>query len=75
MNFTVSDYLKQLKEAKKEYDKLCKEYKKTKNNSLKEYLREDIEDLRQDIIQIQISMNELKQGKPLHLCDTSQFDY
>ena len=61
----------QLRDAKKTYDKLCKKYKKTRS----EYLLEDIEDLRQDIIELQVLINEMKQGKPLHKCDSSQFVY
>lgn len=68
---TVEDYQTQLRDAKKTYDKLNKQYKKTRS----EYLLEDIEDLRQDIVELQILINEAKQGKPLHLCDTSKFVY
>ena len=38
-------------------------------------LREDVEDFRQDIIELQIVINELKQGKTLYQSDSTQFVY
>jgi hypothetical protein len=38
-------------------------------------LAEDIEDLRQDIIELQILINEIRQGKRLKDCNVDQFVY
>lgn len=75
MNSILTDYQSDLKSTKKQYDKLCKQYKQAKSSYQKEILREDIEDLRQTIIELQIAINEVKQGKPLYQCDPSQFVY
>ena len=71
----LTDYQQDLKQVKKEYDKKCKELKKARSSYQAEILREEVEELRQDIICLQISINEIKQGKPLHECDTTQFVY
>jgi len=38
-------------------------------------IAEDLEDYRQDIIELQIIINEIIQNKPLKDCDTSLFVY
>jgi hypothetical protein len=68
-------YEQKLKEAKKNYDKLCKKLKKAKSSYEIECLREDAEDARQDVIELQILVNEQKQNKKLHECDPAQFVY
>jgi len=70
-SMTIEEYQQQLRQVKKDYEKACKQYKKSKSI----FLREDIEDLRQDMIELQVLINEMKQGKPLHQCDSSQFVY
>jgi len=67
----IETYQKELRQVKKEYDKKCKQYKLHKNP----LIREEIEELRQDIIELQVLINELKQGKPLHQCDPTHFVY
>jgi len=67
MNFTKSlvEYEQDLKTAKKTYDKLCKQYKRCRSSYQAEMLAEDIEDARQDIIELQIIINEIYQSKKL----------
>ena len=67
MNFTKSlvEYEQDLKTAKKTYDKLCKQYKRCRSSYQSEMLAEDIEDARQDIIELQIIINEIYQSKKL----------
>jgi len=72
---TLNEYQQELRQAKKDYDKLCKNLKKEKSSYKIEMLREDVEDMRQDIIELQIIINEMKQGKELHQCDSTQFVY
>lgn len=77
MKFKLSlqEYEKQLKIAKKKYDKLCKQYKRCKSAYQAEMISEDLEDTRQDVIELQIILNEIRQEKKLHECDPSQFVY
>lgn len=72
---SLNEYQLELRQAKKDYDKLNKKLKKEKSAYKIEMLREDVEDLRQDIIELQIIINELKQGKKFHQCDSTQFVY
>jgi prefoldin subunit 5 len=72
---SIYEYEQDLKNAKKSYDKLCKQYKKCKSSYQAEMLAEDIEDLRQDIIELQILINEIRQGKRLKDCNVDQFVY
>ena len=67
MNFTQSlvEYEQDLKTAKKTYDKLCKQYKRCRSSYQAEMLAEDIEDARQDVIELQIIINEIYQSKKL----------
>jgi hypothetical protein len=67
MNFTKSlvEYEQDLKTAKKTYDKLCKQYKRCRSSYQAEMLAEDIEDARQDVIELQIIINEIYQSKKL----------
>jgi hypothetical protein len=67
MNFTKSlvEYEQDLKTAKKTYDKLCKQYKRCTSSYQAEMLAEDIEDARQDVIELQIIINEIYQSKKL----------
>lgn len=71
----LQEYQLELRQSKKDYDNLNKKLKKEKSVYKVEMLREDVEDLRQDIIELQIVINELKQGKKLYQCDSTQFVY
>ena len=72
---SLHEYEQDLKDTKKSYDKLCKQYKRCVSSYQAEMLAEDIEDLRQDIIELQILINEIRQGKKLKDCDVEQFVY
>lgn len=72
---SLHEYEQDLKDTKKSYDKLCKQYKRCRSSYQAETLAEDIEDLRQDIIELQILINEIRQGKKLKDCDVEQFVY
>ena len=66
MNYkTIQEYEKDLKEAKKRYDKLCKQLKKCRSSYQYEVLSEDVEDCRQDVIELQIIITELRNKKKL----------
>jgi F0F1-type ATP synthase membrane subunit b/b' len=77
MKFKLSlqEYEKELKQAKKKYDKLCKQYKKCRSSYQAETIAEDLEDTRQDIVELQIIINEIRQEKKLHECDPTEFVY
>ena len=77
MNFTKSlaEYEQDLKTSKKDYTKLGKQYKNCRSAGEAELIAEDLEDYRQDIIELQIIINEIIQNKPLKDCDTSLFVY
>ena len=77
MNFTKSlaEYEQDLKTSKKAYTKLGKQYQNCRSAHEAELIAEDLEDYRQDIIELQIIINEIIQNKPLKECDTSQFVY
>lgn len=67
MNYpkSIQEYEKDLKEAKKKYDKLCKQLRKCKSSYQYEMLSEDVEDCRQDVIELQIIITELRNKKKL----------
>ena len=77
MNFTKSlaEYEQDLKTSKKDYTKLGKQYQNCRSASEAELIAEDLEDYRQDIIELQIIINEIIQNKPLKDCDSSLFVY
>ena len=77
MNFTKSlaEYEQDLKSIKKTYTKLGKQYQNCRSAYEAELIAEDLEDHRQDIIELQIIINEIIQNKPLKDCDTSKFVY
>ncbi|NDG30032.1 hypothetical protein EB118_08125 [bacterium] len=77
MKFTKSlaEYEQDLKSIKKTYTKLSKQYKNCKSAYEAELIAEDLEDYRQDIIELQIIINEIIQNKPLKNCSTSKLVY
>ena len=66
MNYnSISEYEKNLKVAKKKYDKLTKQIKRCKSDYQYEMMVEDLEDTRQDIIEIQLIIQDLRNQKKL----------
>jgi archaellum component FlaC len=65
MNKTIQEYEKDLKDAKKKYDKLTKQIRRCKSDYQYEMLCEDLEDCRQDINELQIIITELRKQKKL----------
>ena len=57
---TIKDWEQELKQTKKKYDKLCKQLKKCKSSYHYEILREDVEDCRQDVIELQLYIDDLR---------------
>jgi hypothetical protein len=77
MNYpkSLQEYEKELKDVKKSYDKLVKQYKRCKSDYQAEIIAEDLEDTRQDLIQLQMIINEIRQKKKLHEYDSAEFVY
>jgi archaellum component FlaC len=66
MNYkSIQEYEKDLKDVKKKYDKLTKQIRRCKSDYQYEMLCEDLEDCRQDIIELQIIITELRKQKKL----------
>lgn len=66
MNFkSIQEYEKDLKDAKKKYDKLAKQIKRCRSEYQYDILCEDLEDCRQDVIELQIIITELRNKKKL----------
>ena len=66
MNYkSIQEYEKDLKDAKKQYDKLRKQITRCKSDYQYEIMCEDIEDCRQDVIELQILITELRNKKKL----------
>lgn len=66
MNFkSIQEYEKDLKDAKKKYDKLAKQIKRCRSEYQYEIMCEDLEDCRQDVIELQILITELRKQKKL----------
>jgi archaellum component FlaC len=66
MNYkSIQEYEKDLKEVKKKYDKLTKQIRKCRSEYQYEILCEDLEDCRQDVIELQIIIKELRNKKKL----------
>ena len=65
MNKTIQEYEKDLKDSKKKYDKLSKQIRRCRSDYQYDILCEDLEDCRQDIIELQIIINEIYQSKKL----------
>jgi hypothetical protein len=57
---TIKDFEKELKAEKKKYDKLTKQIKKCKGLNQYEMMREDVEDCRQDIIELELVIQDMK---------------
>lgn len=65
MNKSIQEYEKELKEAKKKYDKLTKQVRRCKSEYQYDILCEDLEDCRQDMVELQIIITELRKQKKL----------
>jgi archaellum component FlaC len=62
---SIQEYEKDLKDAKKRYDKIAKKIKQCKSEYQYEILVEDLEDCRQDVLELQIIITELRNKKKL----------
>lgn len=66
MNYkSIQEYEKDLKEAKKKYEKLTKQIRKCRSEYQYEIMCEDLEDCRQDVIELQLIIKDLRQQKKL----------
>ena len=66
MNYkSIQEYEKDLKDAKKKYDKLSKQIRKCKSEYQYEIMCEDLEDWRQDVIELQLIIKDLRNQKKL----------
>jgi archaellum component FlaC len=66
MNFkSIQEYEKDLKDAKKRYDKLTKQIKKCRSEYQYEMLCEDLEDAREDVVELQLIIKDLRKQKKL----------
>lgn len=66
MNYkSIQEYEKDLKVAKKRYDKLTKQIKRCKSEYQYEMMVEDLEDTRQDVIELQLIIQDLRKQKKL----------
>ncbi len=66
MNYkSIQEYEKDFKDAKKKYDKLTKQVRRCKSDYQYEMLCEDMEECRQDMIELQIIITELRNKKKL----------
>lgn len=65
MNFSKSlpEYEKELKDAKKKFDKLQKQYKKCTSSFKAEMIYDDLTILNEDIAELQLIVKELRQQK------------
>ena len=62
---SIQEYEKDLKDAKKRYNKITKKLRQCKSEYQYEILVEDLEDCRQDVIELQIIITELRNKKKL----------
>ena len=67
MNYSksIQDYEKDLKEAKKRYDKLLKQMKKARSSYQYENLADEAEVLYEDIAELQMIITDLRKQKKL----------
>lgn len=67
MNYSksIQDYEKDLKEAKKRYDKLLKQMKKARSSFQYENLADEAEVLYEDIAELQMMITDLRKQKKL----------
>jgi hypothetical protein len=67
MNYTktLTEYEKELKEAKKRFDKLSKQYKNCRSVYQAEMVYDDLTILNEDIAELQLIVKELRQQKKL----------
>ena len=62
---SIQEYEKDLKDVKKRYEKIGKQIRKCKSDYQYEILVEDLEDCRQDMLELQIIITELRNKKKL----------
>lgn len=66
MNYnSIQEYEKQLKDAKKKYEKITKQIRKSKSEYQYEMLCEDLEECRQDVLELQMIISDLRNKKKL----------
>ena len=66
MNYnSIQECEKELKTAKKKYDKLAKQIKRCKSEYQYEILVEDLEECRQDVVELQMIVQNLRKQKKL----------
>lgn len=67
MNYpkSIQEYEQELKEAKKKYDKLTKKIRRCTSEYQYEMMCEDLEECRQDVLELQIIITELRNKKKL----------
>jgi hypothetical protein len=65
MNKTIQEYEKDLKDSKKKYDKLSKQIRRCRSDYQYDILCEDLEDCKQDIIELQTIITEFRNKKKL----------
>lgn len=66
MNYnSIQEYEKQLKDAKKKYEKITKQIRKCKSEYQYEMLCEDLEECRQDVLELQMIISDLRNKKKL----------
>lgn len=73
MNYSksIQDYEKDLKEAKKKYDKLLKQMKKARSSFQYENLADEAELISEDISFLQMTITDLRKKKKLAEIDSS----
>ena len=73
MNYSksIQEYEKELKEAKKKYDKLLKQMKKAKSSYQYENLADEAEVLYEDIAELQMTISSLRKQKKLAEIDVA----
>ena len=67
MNYSksIQDYEKEIKEAKKKYEKLLKQMKKARTSFQYENLADEAEVLYEDIVELQMTITDLRKQKKL----------
>ena len=66
MNYkSIQEYEKELKDAKKKHDKITKQIRKCKSEYQYEMLCEDLEECRQDVLELKMIISDLRTQKKL----------
>lgn len=64
-NKTLQEYEKELRDAKKKFDKLSKQYKKCTSSYQAELLYDDLSILSEDIVELKLLVKEMRKEKKL----------